>query len=205
MAVHTRSLVAGASKVAWAVTRRARKASLLTVELREVSGNSTVEGGHGIVVTRGRCDVRVGDAGGGAGVNCDIKVQSNGSVDQERFGGRRVGQEGRAFAIVGEIVLRSGCVDVPGRHRCLADHESVIGFRLLVTANVRIFIQGTIINRVVVIVVPSRLPRRKSQRAEGGMWTEGRLVAEGGGYLVLVTLWSPDSSTREHRDKEVTT
>jgi hypothetical protein len=24
-------------------------------------------------------------------------------------------------------------------------------------------------------------------------------------YLVLVTLWSPDSSTREHRDKEVTT
>jgi hypothetical protein len=24
-------------------------------------------------------------------------------------------------------------------------------------------------------------------------------------YLVLVTLWSPDLSTREHRDKEVTT
>jgi len=107
-------------------------------------------------------------------------VQSGRSVDQERFGGRRVGQEGRTFAVVGEIVLRSGCVDVLGPHRCLVDHESVIGFSLLGTANVQIFVQGAIIDRIVVVVVPSRLPRRESQRAEGGMWTEGRLAAEGG-------------------------
>jgi hypothetical protein len=59
----------------------------------------------------------------------------------------------------------------------------------------------------------------KGQRVEGAV---GSLIAvgvdRGGGldpikarrrqkivYLVLVTLWSPDSSTREHRDKEVTT
>ena len=59
---------------------------LLTVELREVSGNGTVEGGHGIVVIRGCCNVCVGDAGRGVGVNCDIMVQSGGSVDQEGSG-----------------------------------------------------------------------------------------------------------------------
>ena len=74
--------------------------ALLTGELREVSGNGTVEGGHGVVVTRGVCDVRVGDAVGGAGVKCNIMVQSGGSVDQERLGGRRDGQEGRTVAAV---------------------------------------------------------------------------------------------------------
>jgi len=52
-------------------------------------------------------------------------------------------------------------------------------FGLLGTANVQIFVRGTIIDRIVV-VVPSRLPHRESQRAEGGMWTEGRLAVEGG-------------------------
>jgi len=153
--------------------------TLLTVELREVSGNGTVEGGHGVVGTRGCCDVHVGDAGGGAGVNCDIMVQSGGIVDQQRFGGRRVGQEGRTFAVVGEIVLCSGYVDVPCRHCCLVNHGSVICFSLLGTANFRIFVRDAIIDRVVVIV-PSRLPHRECQRMEGGMWTEGRLAAEGG-------------------------
>jgi len=55
--------------------------TLLTVELREVSGNGTVECSHGIVITRGCCDVRVGDAGRGVGVNCDIMAQSGGSSD----------------------------------------------------------------------------------------------------------------------------
>ena len=153
--------------------------ALLTVELKEVSRNGTVEGGHGVVVTRGHCDVRVGDAVGGAGVKCNMMVQSGRSVDQERLGGRRDGQEGRTVAAVGGIILRSVGVDVPVRHRCLVDHEGVIVLGLLGTANVRIFVRGAIIDRVVV-VVPSRLPRRKSQRAEGGTWTEGRLAVEGG-------------------------
>ncbi len=49
--------------------------ALLTIELREVSGNATVEGGHWVAVTWGYCDVR--------------KCHMGGGIDQDRLGGRR--------------------------------------------------------------------------------------------------------------------
>jgi hypothetical protein len=53
--------------------------ALLTIELREVSGNATVEGGHWVVVTRGYTDGR----------KCHMGVQSGVGIDQDRRGGRR--------------------------------------------------------------------------------------------------------------------
>ena len=53
--------------------------ALLTIELREVSGNATVEGGHWVAVTRGYTDVR----------KCHMVVRSGGGIDQDRRGGRR--------------------------------------------------------------------------------------------------------------------
>ena len=102
-------------------------------------------------------------------------MQHYGAERRERRPGKAGGKEGWTG---GEDCCRRG-VDVPVRHRCLVDHEGVIVFGLLGTANVRIIVRGVIINRVVV-VVPSRVPRRESQWAEGGMWTEGGLAVEGG-------------------------
>jgi hypothetical protein len=53
--------------------------ALLTIELREVGGNATVEGGHWVVVVRGFTDVR----------KCHMVVRSGGGIDQGRRGGRR--------------------------------------------------------------------------------------------------------------------
>jgi hypothetical protein len=51
--------------------------------------------------------------------------------------------------------------------------------------------------------------RGKTSARQRGGWKRNPCRSVGWGislpYLVLVTLWSPDSSTREHRDKEVTT
>jgi hypothetical protein len=52
---------------------------ILVIELREVSGNATVEGGNWVVVTRGYTDGR----------KCHMGVRSGVGIDQDRPGGRR--------------------------------------------------------------------------------------------------------------------
>jgi hypothetical protein len=53
--------------------------ALLTIELREVSGNATVEGGHWVAVTRGYRDVR----------KCHMVVRRGGGIDRDGLGGWR--------------------------------------------------------------------------------------------------------------------
>jgi hypothetical protein len=81
--------------------------------------------------------------------------------------GKEVRTGGGTVAAVGVNGLRSVDVDVHVRHRCLVDDEGDIVFGLLGTAKVR-------------IVVPVRVPRWESQRAEGSTWTEGRRALEWG-------------------------
>ena len=53
--------------------------ALLTIELREVSGNTTVEGGHRVVVTWGYCDGR----------KSHMLVRGGGGIDRDGRGGGR--------------------------------------------------------------------------------------------------------------------